>query len=100
MIQLGCLQRDGIDVWVLLRDFQLQASTGHELKYANIIPEHAKNLSCAFNVNLKVFPSNSDLQIMSLLNANVELALPWRSGPVAFLVSSELWRSGPSFQKP
>lgn len=28
VVQLGCLQRDGIDVWVLLREFQLQAPTG------------------------------------------------------------------------
>lgn len=84
MIQLGCLQRDGVDVWVLLRDFQLQTFTVHELAD-----------------NLKVFASNSGLQIYaSCANVNVELAPPWRSVPAAFLVSSELWQSGPSFQRP
>lgn len=47
MIQLGRLQRDGVDVWVLLRDFQLQTFTVHE-----------------FADNLKVFASSSGVRIM------------------------------------
>lgn len=57
VIQLGCLQRDSIDVWVLLRDFQLQTFTVH--KFAD---------------NLKVFASNSGLQIMLVV---LMLMLSW-----------------------